>query len=46
MHAEEANVVALSRQLPCTIFCACGAANGVCHNPFNWKDDGDMEEDC
>ena len=36
----------ISGQLPCTIFCACGAANGVCHNPFNLKDDGDMEKDC
>ncbi|KAG0729109.1 hypothetical protein GWK47_031017 [Chionoecetes opilio] len=38
----------MSRQLPCTVFCACGAASGVCHNPFNLKDDGEdnMEEEC
>ena len=36
----------MSRQLPCTIFCSCGAVSRVCHNPFNLEDDGDMEEDC
>ncbi|KAG0714928.1 hypothetical protein GWK47_013126 [Chionoecetes opilio] len=38
----------MSRQLPCTVFCACGAASGVCHNPFNLKDEEktNMEEEC
>ena len=40
------NCGCMGRQLPCTIFCSCGATVDACHNPFNVRDDnGDSDED-